>query len=247
VSATDRRKYEDVPALQDNAEAVLSGLAAASPLARWLLYGDWVHTKEFLAAALLVAFSVAYDQVHRFGFFFLPGVVCKCFNLSRTPHQNNSLSPTLRQVPYSGFGLMARWCASIACGRLLRVACFLTTVLPSPRPGCYSRRFPPPPDTLKETLRVGFTTLRGTGGCNDLIFRFVCVHARVPLCARLLSFNSRLLQHPSPHTAQHLLHTAATARSGRSRRCCCRPTTPAAPTRRRSCGWRWCSRRCAIS
>jgi hypothetical protein len=67
---------------------------------------------------------------------------------------------------------MARWCAAIAGGRLIRVACFMTTVLPNPRPGCYSRRFPPPPESAWESLRVGFTTLRGTGGCNDLIFRW---------------------------------------------------------------------------
>lgn len=63
VSVTDQRKYEDVPALQDNAEIALAAVAARSPLARWALYGDWVHTKEFLAAALAVAFSAAYDQV----------------------------------------------------------------------------------------------------------------------------------------------------------------------------------------
>jgi hypothetical protein len=66
---------------------------------------------------------------------------------------------------------MARWCAAIAAGRSIRVACFMTTVLPNPRPGCYSRRFPPPPDSAWESLKIGFTTLRGMGGCNDLIFR----------------------------------------------------------------------------
>lgn len=66
--------------------------------------------------------------------------------------------------------MMARFCATIALGRWLRIACFLTTVLPSPRPGCYARRFPPPPDSAWETLKVGLLTLRGTGGCNDLIF-----------------------------------------------------------------------------
>jgi hypothetical protein len=76
------------------------------------------------------------------------------------------------QIPYSGFGVMSRFCASIAVGRLIRVACFLSTVLPNPRPGCYARRFPPPPDSAWEALRIGFTTLRGMGGCNDLIFRW---------------------------------------------------------------------------
>jgi DNA mismatch repair protein MutS2 len=66
---------------------------------------------------------------------------------------------------------MARFCATIAASRLIRVACFMSTVLPSPRPGCYRRRFPPPPDTLGGILAVGVGQLRGTGGCNDLVFR----------------------------------------------------------------------------
>ncbi|KAI8472650.1 MAG: hypothetical protein J3K34DRAFT_413171 [Monoraphidium minutum] len=135
VSATDLRKYDDPPALQDNAEIAFRALAGRGAALKWALYSDWVHTKEFLAAVLAVAFSVAWDQ-----------------------------------IPYSGFGVMARFSLTITLGRLLRVACFMTTVLPSPRPGCYSRRFPPPPDGAWEMLRVGFTTLRGMGGCNDLIF-----------------------------------------------------------------------------
>lgn len=63
VSATDLRKYDTVPALQDNAEIVFRSLAGRGHALRWALYGDWVHTKEFLGAVLAVAFSVAYDQV----------------------------------------------------------------------------------------------------------------------------------------------------------------------------------------
>ena len=64
VSATDQRKYEDTPGLQDNAEIVFRSLAARlGGFGRWALYGDWVHTREFLGAVLVVTFSVAYDQV----------------------------------------------------------------------------------------------------------------------------------------------------------------------------------------
>ena len=31
------------------------------------------------------------------------------------------------------------------------------------------RRFPPVPDTLWETIKAGYTQMRGFGGCNDLV------------------------------------------------------------------------------
>lgn len=86
---------------------------------------------------------------------------------------------------------MTRFCATIAAGRLLRVACFMTTVLPNPRPGCYKRRFPPPPESTWEMLRVGFTTLRGHGGCNDLIFRCAAAPAAWCVCAFCLRCRCR--------------------------------------------------------
>ncbi|GIL63458.1 hypothetical protein Vafri_17498 [Volvox africanus] len=74
------------------------------------------------------------------------------------------------QVPYSGFGIMARVVLTVAASRVLRMACFMATVLPNPRPGCYRRRFPPVPPGLWDTIKLGYTTIRGFGGCNDLIF-----------------------------------------------------------------------------
>ncbi|KAG2501848.1 hypothetical protein HYH03_000346 [Edaphochlamys debaryana] len=74
------------------------------------------------------------------------------------------------QVPYSGFGIMARAVLTICCSRILRMCCFMSTVLPNPRPGCYAKRFPPVPEGLWATIRAGYTTIRGFGGCNDLIF-----------------------------------------------------------------------------
>ncbi|GIL95001.1 hypothetical protein Vretimale_1112 [Volvox reticuliferus] len=65
---------------------------------------------------------------------------------------------------------MARVVLTVAASRVLRMACFMATVLPNPRPGCYRRRFPPVPPGLWDTIKLGYTTIRGFGGCNDLIF-----------------------------------------------------------------------------
>ena len=75
------------------------------------------------------------------------------------------------QVPYSGFAMMTRVAACIGISRTIRTIAFMLTVLPSPRPGCYKRRFPPVPDTWSEYLKIGFGQMRGMGGCNDLIIR----------------------------------------------------------------------------
>ena len=75
------------------------------------------------------------------------------------------------QVPYSGFAMMTRVAACIGISRVIRTIAFMLTVLPSPRSDCYSRRFPPVPDTWREYLKIGFTQMRGMGGCNDLIIR----------------------------------------------------------------------------
>ncbi|DBA96869.1 hypothetical protein WJX82_005400 [Trebouxia sp. C0006] len=79
------------------------------------------------------------------------------------------------QVPYSGFAMMTRVAACIAICRTIRTIAFMLTVLPSPRPGCYSRRFLPVPDTWGEYLSIGFGELRGRGGCNDLIISGHCI------------------------------------------------------------------------
>ena len=67
---------------------------------------------------------------------------------------------------------MARFSLTITLSRIIRVASFISTVLPSPRPGCYRQRFPAPPDTLWGMIHVGLWELRGFGGCNDLVFRW---------------------------------------------------------------------------
>jgi len=40
----------------------------------------------------------------------------------------------------------------------------MLTVLPSQRPGCYQRRFPPVPASWWRFLVIGFTKLRAMGG-----------------------------------------------------------------------------------
>eukprot|EP01023_Acetabularia_acetabulum_P007041 TRINITY_DN12993_c0_g1_i2.p1 TRINITY_DN12993_c0_g1~~TRINITY_DN12993_c0_g1_i2.p1 ORF type:complete len:285 (-),score=4.59 TRINITY_DN12993_c0_g1_i2:86-940(-) len=74
------------------------------------------------------------------------------------------------QVEYSGFGLMSRVVLTIAVCRLIRVPSFLLTILPNPRRFCYRRRFPPVPSSVWQFIYIGFSKVRGGGGCNDLIF-----------------------------------------------------------------------------
>jgi DNA mismatch repair protein MutS2 len=67
---------------------------------------------------------------------------------------------------------MSRVVLTIAFSRVLRIACFMTTVLPNPVPNCYNRRFPPVPRGAWAVIKAGYTHIRGFGGCNDLIFRY---------------------------------------------------------------------------
>lgn len=238
MSASDQRKYDPVPGLQDNVEIAAVALAGRSGLARWAVYGRWANILHFLMALLALAFSVIWDQASGVCTRVWGGArgVCVCCRrwwwwwcgagamgnmfrwcskpsrvvavelqdlspsplaaillpVARPPNHGNGCrdgpaSQTLPcnrptgwllapptcspQVPYSGFGIMSRVVLTICCSRILRVACFMSTVLPSPRPGCYARRFPPVPPTLWGTVKAGYTTIRGFGGCNDLIFR----------------------------------------------------------------------------
>ena len=67
---------------------------------------------------------------------------------------------------------MSRFVLTLVLSRTVRIVCFMLTVLPSPKPGCYLRRFPPVPSSWTEFIRVGFREMMGRGGCNDLIFRY---------------------------------------------------------------------------
>ncbi|KAI7836099.1 hypothetical protein COHA_010027 [Chlorella ohadii] len=70
--------------------------------------------------------------------------------------------------PHSGFGMGARFMDTIAWTHLMRTVAFMTTVLPNPKPHCYSRNFPKVPDNWAEFVRIGFSAKRGSG-CNDLV------------------------------------------------------------------------------
>ena len=78
------------------------------------------------------------------------------------------LSPAYDALPYSGFGMAARFMDTIAFTHLIRTIAFMITVLPNPQLDCYRRNFPPVPDTAAEYIAIGFGAKRGHG-CNDLV------------------------------------------------------------------------------
>lgn len=78
-------------------------------------------------------------------------------------------SAVFDEVPFSGFGMCTRTVVTIMGARMIRTVAFCCTVLPSPRPGCFDRRFPPVPDTWAEFFAIGFSKMRSSGGCNDLV------------------------------------------------------------------------------
>ena len=84
---------------------------------------------------------------------------------------NSSSSSTCRER--SVFGIAARTCATIALARAIRVVSFMLTVVPNPKPGCYNRQFSDAPRQYEDgwhLIEYGSSRIRGTGGCNDLIF-----------------------------------------------------------------------------
>jgi hypothetical protein len=84
---------------------------------------------------------------------------------------NSSSSSTGRER--SVFGIAARTCATIALARAIRVVSFMLTVVPNPKPGCYNRQFSDAPMQYEDgwhLIEYGSSRIRGTGGCNDLIF-----------------------------------------------------------------------------
>ena len=84
-------------------------------------------------------------------------------------------------IPYSGFGIGARFIDTIAWTHLIRTVAFMITVLPNPRPGCYIHSFPPPPTSVWEFIKIGLSAKRGHG-CNDLVISgHGAVYAAVPL------------------------------------------------------------------
>lgn len=84
------------------------------------------------------------------------------------------------QIPYSGFSIASRALLMHIIVRVVRTVSFLAVVLPNARtPTCYARRFPPVPETMLDFIWTGLSTLKGFGGCNDLILRhepLVCLH-----------------------------------------------------------------------
>jgi DNA mismatch repair protein MutS2 len=153
VSASDLRKYELTPPLQDNLELGYDMLLrrlppAAADALEWSLAHEWIGIKEKLVALIALGFAAVFDA-----------------------------------VPFSGFGMCTRFVACVAYARAIRTVAFLLTVLPNPRPGCYARRFPPVPDTVADFLRIGFGRMRSGGGCNDLVLSGHAVIYAAVCCA----------------------------------------------------------------
>jgi hypothetical protein len=81
-------------------------------------------------------------------------------------------SLALLQVPYSGFGIAARGLAMHFTVRIVRTGAFLAVVMPNARsPRCFADRFAPVPEGTWDYIIAGAKSLRGSGGCNDLILR----------------------------------------------------------------------------
>ena len=179
VSATDQRRHQKEPALQDN-------LALA---VRWLVQWAW---QPF---TLSMGTPSTTDEGSALSHEATPTPTTPSQATTTSPLEQLLLYPLGEtawfmfvvlalafsvlwdQVPYSGFGMMARYCWTICLSRIFRMVSFLLTVLPSPRPGCYQERFPEEPlqpQPWLEWLAIGFRELRGTGGCNDLLFSGHC-------------------------------------------------------------------------
>ena len=90
-------------------------------------------------------------------------------NISSSINSSSSSTGHERSV----FGIAARTCATIALARAIRVVSFMLTVVPNPKPGCYNRQFSDAPMQYEDgwhLIEYGSSRIRGTGGCNDLIF-----------------------------------------------------------------------------
>ncbi len=67
--------------------------------------------------------------------------------------------------------MASRVLLTIALAFFIRPFFFTATVLPSALPGCYAARFPAHvPEDVWSFIRVGLSKVRGSGGCNDLVF-----------------------------------------------------------------------------
>lgn len=189
-------------------EIIFSGLAAKSPAARWALYADWANIKHFLGVLLFLAFSPLFDQTPYSGFGIMSRALLTC-SLTRVLRVASFCSTVCCSLRFSGMRCQwllfqnvrhHRIVAGVQrCGMLdvaltaaaarcchpkthnvipISVVC-CPQVLPPCWPGCYAARFPPPPEDWWTMVKVGFTTLRGNGGCNDLLFRYVCARAHM--------------------------------------------------------------------
>mmetsp|Transcript_298 Transcript_298/g.861 ORF Transcript_298/g.861 Transcript_298/m.861 type:complete len:244 (-) Transcript_298:305-1036(-) len=146
------RKYEKQEPLQDNVELALHSMSRILPQ-RWVASLMRMLMKPWMEITQLLIALI------------LLGV-----------------SVLFDQVAFSGFGMMTRAIHTITVTRIIRTGAFMCTVLPSQRPGCYERRFPPVPKSWTKFFVIGFTKMRAMGGCNDLV---ISGHAIVYVVAPL--------------------------------------------------------------
>lgn len=140
VSALDKNKYSYTP-LQDLGEELLVWLCNVSrPVHFFLRNFKGWSIHHFMLTVVIVAAGVVFPD------------------------------RKLAQRKLSGFAMAAQVAATVALSRAIRTVSFISTILPNPRYHCYYRKFPPVPDNWLDFVRVGFSRLRGNGGCNDLIF-----------------------------------------------------------------------------
>jgi len=139
VSASDLRRHDEQLPLQDNAVLAYASLLHRLPTGG-AAFVDSLFEHEWIGIKEKLVALIA------LGF-----------------------SAVFDELPFSGFGMCARTVATIAGARVIRTAAFMLTVLPSPRPGCFDRRFPPVPDTWAEFFAIGFSKMRSMGGCNEYV------------------------------------------------------------------------------
>lgn len=78
----------------------------------------------------------------------------------------------LVQIPYSGFAVASRALLMHCTVRIIRTIGFLSVVMPHPKhPHCFAGKFPAVPEKMSDYILTGISTLKGGGGCNDLIMR----------------------------------------------------------------------------
>lgn len=164
VAASNKRKYDpnDVP-LQDNIAIFFRNWMHENSAVKWLVTWRWCSISNMLMVFLCMTVANVWDQV-RPPHLHLTQAICLAYFAV--------LTAGLMQIPYSGFAVASRALLMHCAVRVVRTVAFLSVVIPHPKhTNCYAGKFPPVPDTMSEYILAGIGSIRGSGGCNDLIMR----------------------------------------------------------------------------